>query len=489
MAFVFRGIFCVTFLVLAFAEFAGGAEPTLTIYNGGFALVRQQIELDLRAGENEVGTNAVTRSLDPASVILRDISGKADWRILEQRFRSEPISERAMLARMEGQTIPFRWRDDEHVREVQGKIVRAATSGRSELEPIIEVEGKIQFGLPGTAVFPGLPETAILKPEVRWRLSATKPAKTQAEFSYLTEGLEWTADYNAVMTEEGKISELRGWITLKNDTQTDFPPAQVKLVAGDVKRLSKGDVDTTTERVVVTGSYIPNATAPGMQTRQFDEYHEFSLPKPVALLAAETTQIELVNANDVTLTRSYVYDGANLSLETTIYDAQLDAAFGADSNSKVLITSEFKNDVANHLGIPLPKGRLHFYRYDADGRIQFAGDSAISNTPPGEMVRAVTGNAFDLVGERRQTDFRIDEEKRTAEESFEVKVRNQRKEAVEVRVIEHPARWRQWEIKAPSSPARKVDARTIEFRLPIKPGEEGIVTYSIRYSQFPRPRG
>jgi hypothetical protein len=264
----------------------------------------------------------------------------------------------------------------------------------------------------------------------------------------------------------------------------------VKLVAGDVKRLSRGDAEATTERVIVTGSYIPTGeSSPGVQTRTFDEYHEFSLPQPVTLGEAETTQVELVRANDIALTRSFLYDGANLNLETTIYDPQLDAAFGADSNSKVLITTEFKNDSSNHLDIPLPKGRMHFYRHDAEGRLQFTGDSAIANTPQGEMVRAVTGSAFDLVGERRQTDFRVDETKRTAEESFEVKLRNHRKEAVEVRVIEHPARWRQWEITAQSLPAKKIDGRTIEFRLPVKPGEEGVVTYSIRYSQIPRPRG
>jgi hypothetical protein len=279
---------------------------------------------------------------------------------------------------------------------------------------------------------------------------------------------------------------------VKNGTQTDFRASQVKLVAGDVKRLSKGDSEdyTTTDRVIVTGSYIPaEQSGAGVETRTFDEFHEFVLPRPVALVASETTQIELVRATDITLQRSFVYDGANMSLETTPSDPQLDAAFGAESNSKVLITSEFKNDRSNRLGVPLPKGRLHFYRYDAEGRLQFTGDSGIGNTAEGEMIRAVTGNAFDLIGERRQTDFRVDDEKRTAEETFEIKVRNQRREAAEVRVIERPLRWRQWEITAQSLPAKKINAHTIEFRLPVPAGGEAVVTYSIRYSQFPRPRG
>jgi hypothetical protein len=477
---------------LSVRALAAAVDPVLIIYNGGFALVRQPLELDLRVGENEVATTAVTRSLDPASVILRDPSRKADWQIIEQRFRSEPITEQRMLSRMEGQTIPFRWRDHGEMREVQGKILRGEMEGRQRAEAIIEVDGKVQFSLPGTAVFPGLPGDALLRPELRWRINATKAGKSAAEFSYLTEGFAWTADYNAVMQTDGKISELTGWVTLKNGTQTDFRASQVKLVAGDVKRLSKGDAEdyATTERVIVTGSYIPAEQSEcRIETRRFDEFHEFALPRSVQLVASETTQIELVRATDITLLRSFVYDGANMSLETVPSDPQLDAAFGAESNSKVLITSEFKNDRSNRLGVPLPKGRLHFYRYDAEGRLQFTGDSAIGNIAEGEMVRAVTGNAFDLVGERRQIDFRVDDDKRTAEESFEIKVRNQRKEAAEVRVIEHPMRWRQWEITAQSLPMKKINAYTIEFRLPVAAGGEGVMTYTIRYSQFPRPRG
>jgi hypothetical protein len=127
---------------------ASTVDPVLVIYNGGFALVRQPIQLDLRVGTNEVATTAVTRSLDPASVILRDPSRKADWQIIEQRFRSEPITEQRMLSRMEGQTIPFRWRDHGEMREVQGKILRGEMEGRQRAEAIIEVDGKLQFSLP-----------------------------------------------------------------------------------------------------------------------------------------------------------------------------------------------------------------------------------------------------------------------------------------------------------------------------------------------------
>ncbi|MDQ6656163.1 MAG: hypothetical protein M3Y80_10155, partial [Verrucomicrobiota bacterium] len=374
------------------------AEPTVVIYNGGFALVHQPLDLDLRAGENEIRTSDVTRSVDPASVMLRDPAGKAEWRLLEQRYRSEPISERALLAQMEGQSITFQVHEGEKTRELQGKLLRAHANGHSEIEAMVEIDGKLRFGLPGTPLFPGVPADSVLKPELRLRVTAPRPLKAQAELSYLTEGFHWNADYNAVMRED-RITEFSGWVTLKNDTTTDFPVAQVKLVAGDVKRLTKGEDlgEATTERVAITGSYIPgSSSAPGVQARTFDEYHEYLLPRAVALPAGESTQMELVQAKDVTLTRSYVYDGANLNLETTIYDAQLDAAFGSDSNSKVILTSEFKNDSANHLGVPLPRGRLHFYRYDADGRLQFTGDSAIDNTPVNEMVRATTGTAFDL---------------------------------------------------------------------------------------------
>jgi hypothetical protein len=143
---------------------------------------------------------------------------------------------------------------------------------------------------------------------------------------------------------------------------------------------------------------------------------------------------------------------------------------------------EFTNSKASGLGLPLPRGTMKVYRADADGSRQFIGESLLGHTAADEKVRLVLGSAFDLAGERRQTGYRVDSGKESAEESFEIKVRNHKKEPVEVRVVEHLYRWSTWRILASSDPYEKIDSRTIEFRVRVPPDGEKVVTYQVRYS-------
>ncbi|HVF71207.1 MAG TPA: hypothetical protein VM940_06330 [Chthoniobacterales bacterium] len=505
-----------SFLLLLWASSTSYAESiNLTIYaasgssrssssgesNAAFAVVRQTISLILQQGENDVVAPAVSPMLDPVSVILFDHSGKSDFRIVQQQFRADVLTEQKMLSRHEGQTIPFRLQEEQGTREVMGKIVRAGYWNRSgdsvekANEPIIEMDGRYVFRLPGTPIFPKLPDGELLKPELRWKIAAANPTKLDAELIYLTDGLGWRADYNAVMTDEGKISQFTGWITLENNTGVSFEKTGLKLIAGNIRRLRaalrrSGESGMTTERVIVTGSYIPTEeTGPTIQRRIFDEYHEYTVPTPVTLSDREMTQVELVRATNVNVVRSFIYDGSTVKVDSYGLDyAQLDSGFGTESTSKVAITSEFRNDASNHLGVPLPEGQVHFFRPDNQGHLQFTGDSNIGNTPRDEIVRSATGYAFDLLGERVQTDYKINDEERTAEESYEIKVRNHRRTAAEVRIWEHPCRWRQWEITAQSQPFKKVNQQTFEFVVAIPPGEEKKISYTIRYTQIPPKR-
>ena len=143
---------------------------------------------------------------------------------------------------------------------------------------------------------------------------------------------------------------------------------------------------------------------------------------------------------------------------------------------------EFKNTEANHLGIPLPKGRLRFYRQDSDRRLEFTGENEIEHTPKDETVRLFTGNAYDLVGERRRTNFAVDTGNRWADESFEIKVRNHKKEAVEIRVVEHLYRWVNWKLSAKSEAFTKTNGQEMEARVPLTPDAEKTLTYTVHYS-------
>ena len=155
---------------------------------------------------------------------------------------------------------------------------------------------------------------------------------------------------------------------------------------------------------------------------------------------------------------------------------------GNESESKVAVVREFKNSEANRLGMPLPKGRVRFYRQDEGGQLEFTGENMIDHTPRDETLRIFTGNAFDLVGERKRTNYKADTSRRTTEESYEITLRNHKKEPVEIRVVEHLFRWYTWEITEKSDPFTKTNAQTIEFRIPLKPDEQRAVRYTVRYT-------
>jgi hypothetical protein len=141
------------------------------------------------------------------------------------------------------------------------------------------------------------------------------------------------------------------------------------------------------------------------------------------------------------------------------------------------------NAETNHLGVALPAGKLRFYRRDSDGQLQFVGENTIDHTPRNETIRVTTGNAFDLVGKRKQTNFNVDTGDKKMDESFEIKLRNRKKDQpVEIRVVEHLYRWSNWDITAHSDDFVKKDSQTIEFRIPVKPDEERTVTYTVHYS-------
>lgn len=467
------------------------AQTELTIYAKGFALVREPLPLDLQGGVNEVRFANVTEKLDHGTVVLRDLSGKSHLEVLEQTYHSGAAGMVMALAAFEGQTLDFQSREGDKISVVRGKVIRAGSEPEGGREssfplPIIEVDGKLQFRLPGTPIFPHLPPSMVLKPDLVWKISVPAPAKLDADLTYLTEGLGWSADYNAVLNENGTISSLKGFISVTNQTGRSFEQAHVQVVAGEVDRVSPADA----ERVVVTGSAVPVERNPGPygQQKWFDEYHAYPLKEPVTLQNAETKQVKFLQVEDVGATRSYVYDAGNFAGNVREDAALLGPALASATVTRVSIESDFKNDKASKLGVPLPRGRWHFYQLGQAQRLEFIGDASLQDIPENEEVRAQMGNAFDLVGERRQTKFNYDASKHTVEESFEIKLRNHRPKPVEIRVIEYPFRWHEWKLTAKSDRQVDTNKTAIEFRVPVTPNEERIVAYTILYSHIPVPR-
>jgi hypothetical protein len=219
--------------------------------------------------------------------------------------------------------------------------------------------------------------------------------------------------------------------------------------------------------------------------KTFDEFHLYTLARPATLRDRETKQVEFVRASKIAASTFYIYDGVKIGQQYQGYsygNIRQDRDYGTECNPKVWVMREFVNDEKNHLGMPLPKGKLRFYRRNDDGQLEFTGEDMIDHTPRNETVRVSMGNAFDLVGERKRTDFKMDSGDKWLDETFEIKLRNRKKEPVEIRVVEHLYRWTNWTISEKSNAFLKADAQTIEFRVQVQPDQEQTISYKVHYS-------
>ncbi len=471
--------------------------PALTIYNQDFAVVREVIPLSLRAGVNSVSYAGMTARLEPDSVILRDPAGTRALQILEQNYRNDPVTQQRLLQHFEGQTIEFlRTAADGSTTLLRGRIVRSGYQPpvfdvygnlqyRGEFQPVIEVDGKLRFQLPGEPLFPSLGDDSILQPTLSWEIETDAPGSFGAELAYVTGGMAWHADYNIVSPEKGDLLDLVGWITMANNSGKTFESARIKLLAGDVNKIQPQD-----PRRAGLGAARRETAKSDMSAvvteKSFDEYHLYTLAHATTLRDGQSKQVEFVRGTKIPSQRLYVYDGAAIHAgEWAGWDSEgqrNDPNYGTQTQKKVWVMREFRNSADWGLGIPLPKGRVRFYRQGDDGQLEFTGENSIDHTPKDEDLRIYTGNAFDLVGERVRTDFKVDSTRHWFDESFEIKLRNHKTEEVEFRVVEHLYRWTNWEILDATQEWTKKDSRTIEFRVRVPANGEHTLRYRAHYS-------
>ena len=453
-------------LLLAAASVSFAADPALTIYNGGYAVVRETLPIDLKSGLNQVSFAGATAQVEADSVILRDVAGKAEFQILEQSYRNDPVSQAMLMSLFEGKTLEFVRREANKPDSVTiGKVVRSGyVPSGNYVEPIIEVDDKLQFLLPGSPIFPSLGTDNILKPTLNWKLNSASNGKISAEVAYLSRGFTWEASYNLVATDKSDLLDVVGWVTMNNQSGMTFNDAKLKLMAGDVHRVVEAGIQPYGGGSAMAANIVMADKV--VTEKSFDEFHLYTLGNPVTLRDKETKQVEFVRATGVKAERVYVFDGL----------------YQGGGVGKVQVYREFKNAEANKLGLALPKGKVRFYSQDADRQLEFVGENQIDHTPKDEIIRVLTGNSFDLVGEHRITNENEDGANRVATQTVEIKVRNRKKEPVEIRVREHAVRSNTWTLTTQSQPHEKKDAQTFEFRVPLQPDEEKVITYTIRYT-------
>ncbi|MGA9117591.1 MAG: hypothetical protein WB626_12530 [Bacteroidota bacterium] len=470
----------------------GRTSVDLTIYNQDLCLVREERRIRLARGLSRLVVPDIPATIDGTSMHFRSLTEPTGVRVLEQSYQYDLVHQAKLLEKYLGRRVEFVRMNEETKREysVFGRLLATgyAHSGdgwsAGSYSPtgglVAEIDGKVELNPAGRLVLPALPGGLILKPQLDWLVSSSREGEHRAEISYLAGGLSWNCTYVALLDKSDTQLDLTGWVTVTNGCGTTFADAGLKLVAGDVhvvrERMAKGRMGVAME--------MQDAGVPQFQQTDLFEFKLYSLQRRITLADRETRQVELASARNVRARKVLIYDGLADQWRYWTHNASYrsQGSFGQQSNPKVGVFVTFVNAEKGGLGLPLPAGKVRVYKRDEEGKEQFIGEDAIDHTPKDEEVRLYLGNAFDVVGERVQKDFRSLAAGRMVEETIQIKVRNHKAEGVEVMVYEHPWRWSTWEILSASGTWEKVDQTTLRFPLSIPREGEGVVTYTIRYS-------
>lgn len=451
------------------------ADVAVTIYNEGTALIRDRRDFELTEGVNTIDFTDVASSIDATSVSFVSLTDPAGTTVLEQNYVYDLVGTGALLARYIDQTITVTASD--------GTVYTGTLlSGAGSDIILSDDDGQVIVISKATArdiQFPALPDGLITRPTLRWLVLSALSGVQQVELTYLARGISWTADYNVLLGTDNTSLDLNGWVTLSNSSGTAYRDAQVKLVAGDINREVVEEMFMR-ETEMAMDMAVP--AAPGVEQREFFEYQLYEIGRTVTVGNNETKQVEFVTGADVPANTYFVYDA---SLPNFGYFGPVtDQAYTMTGITDVQSWLSFSTDDETGLGADLPAGRIRVYQEDVDGAALLIGENRIDHTPQGEEIDIMLGNAFDLVGERIQTDFEIIS-RTVLRESFEIRLRNRKdSDTVQIRVPERLMRWSNWEIVESSHEFEQRDAATIEFRVDVPPGEETIITYTVMYS-FP----
>ena len=435
----------------------------LTVYNQNFALVKDQRAFNLKRGLNTIKFRDVAAKIEPESVHFNSLKKDNPCVILEQNYEYDLVSTDKLLDKYIDRDIRIITKGGE---VYTGKLLSYSSSSliitsEDGLRIIARPDNEKQIDLAK------LPQGLITRPTLVWQLESAKSAKTPVEISYLTGGINWHCEYVAILEKDDNKIDLSGWVSINNQSGVSYKNAKLKLIAGEVKRAQ------ALRSPLLLYRRKENIGGAQFKEKPFFEYHIYGLKRKTTLNNNQTKQISLLNAKGISVEKELSFDFAKGRQMSRYYsDAEKIKA-----NARVVL--RFRNSLQNHLGIPLPKGKIKVYKKDEDGSMQFIGEDAINHTSKGEELKLYLGDAFDITGQRIRKNYR--KYGNTIEETYAIKINNHKGKAVAVKITEKLWRYANWEIVSASSSWKKQDASTIVFKIRIPKDSKAQINYTVRY--------
>ena len=440
----------------------------VTVYNSNVGLVRETRSLNLPAGRISLRFADVASQIRPETVHLASLTTPASLGILEQNYQYDLLNPSKLLDKYVGREVTLVLRRFENNTEVLTPVQATLLSNNEG--QVWRIGGQIVIN-PSNIVetrFSDLPQNLVATPTLVWDVESASNGVQTVEASYLTGGMNWKADYVLVVNADDTRGDVQGWVTLVNQSGVGFNEARLQLVAGDVNRVSESKDEA------LAGARRPDlaraASAPQFQEQSFFEYHLYTLQRPASIREQETKQVSLLEASDFTVSKEFVINGQP-------YYYQSYTSVGAPIKEKVGVFMQFRNSQQNHLGMPMPAGTIRLYKKDDKGGQQFIGEDRIDHTPKDEDVRVKVGDAFDIVAERKLTDYRIISDY-VHEYAFEITIRNHKQGPVKV-IVNEPIGG-DWRMLSSSHRAEKTAAFAARFEVPVAKDGETKLTYRVR---------
>jgi hypothetical protein len=441
-------------------------DLAVTVYNSNLALVRDVRQIHLKPGVLPLQFEDVAASINPATVHFRSLTDPAGLSVVEQNYEYDLLDPQKLLQKFVGREVTLVRQEKDagstHWVETRALLLADNTG------PVWKIDNEIVTGISADSYrFSELPGNLYSRPTLVWTLDNRGPSEQRVEASYLTTNMNWSADYVLTVSRDEKKADLDGWVTLVNNSGAAYENANLQLVAGEIHQAAMGKEKRELKATMILA---PAAAASQFAQEEFSEYHLYTLGRRTSIQNNESKQVSLLTGTGVPVEKY-------LSVEGQQYYYRNPQGMGNAIPQPVKVFYRFKNEERGGLGIPLPAGIVRVYQADSKGNVQFAGEDRIVHTPKDETLRIYVGNAFDVVCERKQTDY-----KKLAsnlfEMEYEILLRNHKDSSVTIEVREPVGG--DWEIVNSNYKWTKLDATTIGFAVPVDKDSTATLDYRVR---------